>query len=77
MCATYTYKHKSIFFTAVDLVLDKQDLAGIVIHKWVPTRGIHFILKFCLQNPMPGALTWPLRASQAPDFGYGSLLSRG
>ena len=27
--------------TQVDLALDKADLAGIVIHKWVPMHGIY------------------------------------
>ena len=42
-----------------DLVLDKADLTGIVLHKWVPTYGHTFIPKFC--------------AHQALEFGYGPL----
>ena len=38
-------------FTQVGLVYDKVDLTGIVIHNWVPTHGIYFILRFCPLNP--------------------------
>ena len=37
----------------VDLVLDKVDLAGIVIHKWKPMHGIYFIPRFYQLNIMP------------------------
>ena len=36
-------------------------MAAIVIHKWVPTHGIHFIPRFCPQNPAPGAADQPPR----------------
>ena len=37
-------------------------MAAIVIHKWVPMHGIHFIPSFCSQNPKPGTSDGPLRA---------------
>ena len=37
-------------------------MAAIVIHKWVPTHGIHFIPRFCPQNPVPGTADRPPRA---------------
>ena len=37
-------------------------MAAIVIHKWVPTHGIHFIPRFCPQNPTLGTADQPPRA---------------
>ena len=37
----------------IDLVLDKADLAGIVIHKWVPTHGIYFFVCKILHLVLP------------------------
>ena len=36
------------------MILDKADLAGIVIHKWVPMHGTYFIQRFCPQISAPG-----------------------
>ena len=54
-------------FTQVDL--------AAIIHKCVPVHGIHFIPRFCLQNPSPST-DQPPRAhpsGRTPEFGYGPL----
>ena len=61
----YLATYELFLFTQVDLVPDKADLAGIVIHKWVPMYGMYFILRFCPLNPAPGTVTWPSQA--CPD----------
>ena len=60
--------------TQVDLVLDKENLEGIDIYKWVPTYGIHkiysdFDCKILHPVPPPGH-RWPAQSGQAPEFGY-------
>ena len=70
-CVLSTNEYQLVSFTQVDLVLDKANLAGIVIHKCIPTHGIHFILKFCLQNPAPGASTWTLHLAKFQKLATG------
>ena len=43
------------------MVWDKVDLSGIIIHEWVLTHGIYFILRFSPQNPAPSAAARPPR----------------
>ena len=38
-------------------------------------HGIHFIPRFCPQNPAPGAADWPpAQSGRTPEFGHGPLL---
>ena len=50
---------------------DKVDLAGIVIHKWVPTHGIYFILKFCSLNLSPGTAAGPPSQAEHQNLAMG------
>ena len=43
-------------------------MAAIVIHKWVPTHGIHFIPRVWPQNPAPGAADWLPRARPVRSY---------
>ena len=54
------------FLHILDLPLN---LADIFIHKWVPAHGIHFIPRFCPQNPTPGAADWLPAHSVRPNTG--------
>ena len=60
--------HTSRFGT----VTDKVDLAGTIIHKWVPMHGIYFTLSFCPLNHAHRLATHyrPTQSSRAPDFSY-------
>ena len=57
------YDYWWFLFTQVDLVLDTADLAGIVVHKWIPMYRIYFIQRFCLA--LPPDCCRPAQSSQA------------
>ena len=64
-------------FVQVHLVLDKAYLTGIVMHKWVPTYGIHFIFKILgillakRAELMPSDPPGHGRYGRTSEFGYG------